>query len=103
MRLAFISFLFMFVSCTNDPHLVSELFEDKKLPIEIIEESNKHSSIDLLRESATHEKNAVSLYKDLVKAVTGESIYLEEYGREMIKAEEIHSIEIQKMLKDYSD
>ena len=40
MRLAFISFLFMFVSCTNDPHLVSELFEDKKLPIEIIEKSN---------------------------------------------------------------
>ena len=40
MRLAFISFLFMFISCTNDPHLVSELFEDKKLPIEIIEKSN---------------------------------------------------------------
>ena len=40
MRLAFISFLFMFISCTNDPHLVSELFEDKNLPIEIIEKSN---------------------------------------------------------------
>ena len=73
------------------------------LEISIIEESNKHSSIDLLRESATHEKNAVSLYKELVSAVDSKSIYLEEYGREMIKAEEIHSIEIQKMLKDYSD
>jgi bacterioferritin len=49
-----------------------------------------------------HEKNAVSLYKDLVNEVDGESIYLEEYGREMIKTEEIHSIEIQKMLKDFS-
>jgi len=42
------------------------------------------------------------LYKDLVNEVEGQSIYLEEYGREMIKAEEIHSIEIKKMLKDYS-
>ena len=70
--------------------------------ISIIEESNKHDSIDLLEESAVHEKDAVSLYKDLVNEVEGQSIYLEEYGREMIKAEEIHSIEITKMLKDYS-
>ena len=47
-------------------------------------------------------KKAVSLYKELVNEVNGESIYLEEYGREMIKAEEIHNIEIQKMLKDFS-
>ena len=83
--------------------LVTGLDGHPSLEISIIEESNKHSSIDLLRESAIHETNAVSLYKELVTAVNGESIYLEEYGREMIKAEEIHSIEIQKMLKDYSD
>jgi len=83
--------------------LVTGLDGHPSLEISIIEESNKHSSIDLLRESAVHETNAVSLYKELVSAVNGESIYLEEYGREMIKAEEIHSIEIQKMLKDYSD
>ena len=83
--------------------LVTGLDGHPSLEISIIEESNKHNSIDLLQESATHEKNAVSLYKDFVEAVNGESIYLEEYGREMIKAEEIHSIEIQKMLKDYSN
>ena len=82
--------------------LVTGLDGHPSLEISIIEESNKHDSIDLLEESAAHEKNAVSLYKDLVKEVGGESIYLEEYAREMIKAEEIHSIEIQKMLKDYS-
>ena len=82
--------------------LVTGLDGHPSLEISIIEESNKHDSIDLLEESAVHEKNAVSLYKDLVKEVDGESIYLEEYAREMIKAEEIHSIEIQKMLKDYS-
>ena len=83
--------------------LVTGLDGHPSLEISIIEESNKHDSIDLLEESAVHEKDAVSLYKDLVNEVEGQSIYLEEYGREMIKAEEIHSIEIQKMLKDYSD
>ncbi|MED5502793.1 MAG: ferritin-like domain-containing protein [Pseudomonadota bacterium] len=82
--------------------LVTGLDGHPSLEISIIEESNKHDSIDLLEESAAHEKDAVSLYKDLVNEVEGQSIYLEEYGREMIKAEEIHSIEIKKMLKDYS-
>ena len=82
--------------------LVTGLGGHPSLEISIIEESNKHNSIELLNESAAHEKNAVSLYKDLVNEVDGESIYLEEYGREMIKTEEIHSIEIQKMLKDFS-
>jgi bacterioferritin len=82
--------------------LVTGLDGHPSLEISIIEESNKHDSIDLLEESAVHEKDAVTLYKDLVNEVEGQSIYLEEYGREMIKAEEIHSIEIKKMLKDYS-
>ena len=82
--------------------LVTGLDGHPSLEISIIEESNKHDSIDLLEESAVHEKDAVSLYKDLVNEVEGQSIYLEEYGREMIKAEENHSIEIKKMLKDYS-
>lgn len=82
--------------------LVTGLDGHPSLDISIIDESNKHNSIDLLNESAAHEKNAVALYKELVNVVNGESIYLEEYGREMIKAEEIHSIEIQKMLKDFS-
>ena len=82
--------------------LVTGLDGHPSLEISIIEESNKHDSIDLLEESAAHEKDAVSLYKNLVNEVEGQSIYLEEYGREMIKAEEIHNIEIKKMLKDYS-
>ena len=82
--------------------LVTGLDGHPSLDISIVEESNKHNSVDLLLESAAHEKKAVSLYKELVNEVNGESIYLEEYGREMIKAEEIHSIEIKKMLKDYS-
>ncbi|MBK46271.1 MAG: bacterioferritin [Gammaproteobacteria bacterium] len=83
--------------------LVTGLDGHPSLEISFIEESNKHSSVDLLHESANHEKEAIKLYKELCNVVNGESIYIEEYSREMIKAEEMHSLEIQKMLKDYAE
>ncbi len=83
--------------------LVTGLGGHPTLEISFIEESNKHSSVDLLNESSAHETAAIALYKELCEVVNGESIYIEEYAREMIKAEEMHSIEIQKMLKDFSD
>ena len=55
----------------------------------------------LLRESLEHEKNAVKLYKDLLLEVENKSIYLEEYAKEMIKNEEIHTLTVEKMLRDY--
>ena len=69
--------------------------------ISIIEESNEHSTNVLLRESLEHEKNAVKLYKDLLLEVENKSIYLEEYAKEMIKNEEIHTLTVEKMLRDY--
>ena len=81
--------------------LVTGLGGHPSLEISIIEESNKHRAIDLLNESLEHELKAVSLYKELLTVVNGESVYIEEYAREMIKTEEIHGIEIKKMLRDY--
>ena len=69
--------------------------------ISIIEETNKHSISSLLAESLEHERKAVSLYKDLLSEAENKSIYLEEYAKEMIKNEEIHSLTVEKMLKDY--
>ncbi|MDG2171621.1 MAG: ferritin-like domain-containing protein [Gammaproteobacteria bacterium] len=69
--------------------------------ISIIDESNEHSIQALLEESLQHERKAVSLYKDLLSEVEGKSIYLEEYAKEMIKNEEIHSLKVEKMLRDY--
>ena len=69
--------------------------------ISIIDESNEHSVIALLTESLEHERKAVSLYMQLLDEVGGKSIYLEEYAKEMIKSEEIHSLEVEKMLRDY--
>ena len=81
--------------------LVTGLGGHPSLEISFIEESNKHGSVDLLNESAAHEKAAIKLYKELCNVANGDSIYIEEYAREMIKAEEMHSLEIQKMLKDF--
>ena len=83
--------------------IVTGLGGHPSLKISIIEESNKHSSIDLLNESLLHEREAVALYKLLLDIVKDESIYIEEYARGMIKAEEMHSIEVNKMLKDYAE
>jgi bacterioferritin len=69
--------------------------------ISIIDESNDHSITSLLQESLEHERKAVSLYKDLLNEVENKSIYLEEYAKEMIKNEEIHSLTVEKMLRDY--
>ena len=67
-----------------------------------IEESNRHSIEDILQESLDHEIHALNLYKELLNCVGDASVYLEEYARTMIGQEEQHSIELRKMLKDYS-
>ena len=69
--------------------------------ISLIKETNEHSIVALLEESLEHERKAVSLYKELLSEVVDKSIYLEEYAKEMIKNEEIHSLTVEKMLKDY--
>jgi len=66
-----------------------------------IQETNVHSIGALLRESLEHEEAAVALYKDLLSVVTDRSIYLEEYARGQIGLEELHTMEINKMLRDY--
>ena len=67
-----------------------------------IEESNRHSIEDILQESLDHEIHALNLYKELLNCVVDASVYLEEYARTMIGQEEQHTIELKKMLKDYS-
>lgn len=67
-----------------------------------IEESYKHSVKDILSESLNHEKKSLELYKELLDTVEDASIYLEEFARGMIGQEEMHNIEIKKMLRDFS-
>ena len=67
-----------------------------------IEETNQHSIKAILQESLDHEVQALSLYKELLSVVEGASIYLEEFARTMIGQEEMHTMELRKMLRDYS-
>lgn len=66
-----------------------------------IEESHDHSIETILRESVAHERRALDLYRDLMKLAEGESVYLEEYARSQIGQEELHVIEMNKLLRDY--
>lgn len=70
--------------------------------IAAIEETNRHSVQDLLKESMGHEQKALELYKDLLGVVENASIYLEEYARTKIGQEELHNLEVKKMLRDFS-
>jgi bacterioferritin len=71
------------------------------LKIAPIEESYEHNLHAILTESLNHEKKALELYKDLLTTVDNASIYLEEFARGMIGQEELHNIEIRKMLRDF--
>ncbi len=72
------------------------------LAIAPLVETHKHSLQALLQESLNHEKSAVGLYKELLDEVEGASIYLEEFARTKIGEEELHQLELKKMLRDYS-
>ena len=67
-----------------------------------IEETHQHSVKDILQESLQHEIHALDLYNQLLETVDGKSIFLEEYARNKISQEEQHSLELRKMLRDYS-
>jgi bacterioferritin len=67
-----------------------------------IEESHDHTIENILRESIGHERRALDLYRNLLTLAEGESIYLEEYARTQIGAEELHVIEMNKLLRDYT-
>ena len=56
----------------------------------------------ILRESIDHERRALDLYRQLLEMTEGKSIYLEEYARSTIGQEELHVIEMNKLLRDFS-
>ena len=72
------------------------------LKIAPMEETFQHSVKNILEESLNHEKRALDLYKLLLETVSDASVYLEEFARTMIGTEELHNIEIKKMLRDFS-
>ncbi|MBX7218504.1 MAG: bacterioferritin [Blastocatellia bacterium] len=72
------------------------------LRIAPIEESHQHSVKAILTESLAHERKALDLYKALLDEVKDRSVYLEEFARTMIGQEEMHVLELKKMLRDFA-
>ncbi|NNL87377.1 MAG: bacterioferritin [Myxococcales bacterium] len=71
------------------------------LKIASIAETNQHSTEALLAESLNHERLSIVLYKELLSLVQGESVFIEEFARQMIAAEEQHTLELRKMVRDF--
>ncbi|MEM8711959.1 MAG: ferritin-like domain-containing protein [Planctomycetota bacterium] len=67
-----------------------------------IEESHDHSVETILTESVAHERRALDLYRKLLELSQEKSVYLEEYARGQIGQEELHVIEMNKLLRDYT-
>ena len=79
--------------------MITLLGEHPSLKIGPLLESHNHDIGDILRESLAAEAAALELYKDLLRAVEGHSVTLEEYARTMIYQEELHAGDVDKMLR----
>ncbi len=79
--------------------MVTHLGGHPSLAIGPLLETHKHDIGEILRETIEAEYETLQLYYRLLELVEGKSIPLEEYAREMIKQEELHIDEIDKMLR----
>jgi bacterioferritin len=83
--------------------LVTHLGDHPSLKIGALLETHKHGINDILLESLEAEKVGLALYRQLLEAVTGKSVLLEDYARRMISEEELHIGEVNKMLRKPGD
>lgn len=78
---------------------ITSLGGHPSLKIASLLETQKHKINDILLESLQHEKAQMVLYRNLLELVQDEHISLEEYSREMIRDEQEHINEVEKMIK----
>lgn len=79
--------------------MITLLGSHPSLKIGPLLETHEHDIAAILRESLEAEGEALVLYRELLDAVSGRSVALEEYARKMIYAEEVHASEVDKMLR----
>ncbi len=77
---------------------ITSLGGHPSLKISKLLETHKHKIDDILAESLEHESAQLKQYEDLLKTVEGH-IPLEEFSRQMIREEQEHIFEVEKMLK----
>lgn len=79
---------------------ITALSGHPSLRISNLLETHKHSIRDILTESLEHEKQQVHNYLEMLEIVQDRNVKLEEFAREMIRAEEDHICEVEKMLRN---
>ena len=79
--------------------MVTLLGAHPSLAIGPLLETHKHSVDDILGEALEHEQKGLDAYRKLLEQVRDRSIMLEEFAREMIAAEEMHTAETRKMMR----
>ena len=84
---------------TQAGEIITALGEHPSLAIGHLLETHKHDIGDILREAMENERAGLQLYKDLLAQVEGKSVWIEEYARQMVHAEEMHAAEVDKMLR----
>ena len=79
--------------------MITYLGAHPSLAIGPLLETHQHDIGDILRESLDHEREALTVYKELLELVNDKFVMLEEYARRMIAAEEMHQGNVDKMLR----
>jgi bacterioferritin len=79
--------------------LITQLGAYPSLEIGPLLDRHELSMGAILQDSLETEGRALALYQELLAAVEGKSVMLEEYARQMIYAEEIHAGEVDKMMR----
>ncbi len=79
--------------------LITALGGHPSLKIGQLLETHQHDVNEILKEAHEHEKEGLQAYYDLLKQVEGASVWLEEYARDQIAAEEMHLADIRKMMR----
>lgn len=83
--------------------ILTNLGEHPSLAIGPLLETHNHDVGAILKESMEAESESLVTYRKLLTSVEDKDVYLEEYARKMIVAEENHAAEVNKMLRSPGD
>src|SRR3954469_6577742 len=79
--------------------LITALGGHPSLKIGALLETHQHDVNEILKEAYEHEREGLQAYYELLELVAGNSVWLEEYARDQIAAEEMHLADIRKMMR----
>ena len=79
--------------------MITALGGHPSLKIGALLETHQHDVNEILKEAHEHEKEGLQAYYTMLELVTGNNVWLEEYARDQIAAEEMHLADIRKMMR----